>query len=229
MMILRRVIYIVALLIMVACAPKTMRPTEINDGPLALRLAKFGLEAGDPVFIRIFKEERLLELWMEKEGRYLHFANYPICNYSGELGPKFYEGDKQSPEGFYRVTKEALNPYSSFHKSFNLGFPNQYDRSHKRTGSYLMVHGECVSVGCYAMRNDQIDEIYHLVEAALNSGHSPVEVHAFPFRMSRFRMERAQESPHYDFWQQLERGYTLFDKHHRLPKIEVKEGRYHAQ
>ena len=162
---------------------------------LEARLERGGFAAGDAVFIRIFKEEAILELWLERSGRYERFETYPICRWSGELGPKLKEGDGQSPEGFYEVRLESLNPNSRYHLSFNLGFPNAFDRAHARTGSYLMVHGGCSSVGCYAMTNPGIDEIYRLTEAALQAGQDAVAVHIFPFRMTEERMARPGRAP----------------------------------
>ncbi|MBE1291578.1 MAG: 2-dehydro-3-deoxyphosphooctonate aldolase [Rhodobacteraceae bacterium] len=177
---------------------------------------------GTPVYIRIFKEERELELWVQTPNdTYALFKTYPICNHSGALGPKLKEGDRQSPEGFYTVAKSALNPNSSYHLSFNLGFPNQFDRSHNRTGSFLMVHGDCVSVGCYAMTDPAIEEIYVAVEAALNGGQSSVPVHAFPFRPTPERMAAASDHQWHDFWQQLAPAYHAFAATGRPPLIAV--------
>ena len=148
------------------------------------RLKAQGLAPGAPVFLRIFKLESELEIWMEKDGRYQLFATYPICLWSGRLGPKLREGDRQAPEGFYAVTKEELNPNSRWHRSFSLGFPNEFDRSLGRTGSFIMVHGGCQSVGCFAMTNDVVDEIWRLVTAALDSGQPAFNVQVFPFRMT---------------------------------------------
>jgi len=134
------------------------------------RLTGKGVTRGNPVFIRILKAERELELWMAKAEHFTLIKTYPICAFSGTLGPKLKEGDRQSPEGFYTVGRGALNPNSAYHLSFNLGFPNAYDRAHQRTGSYLMVHGDCVSIGCYAMTNAALEEIYGLVQAALGNG-----------------------------------------------------------
>ena len=151
------------------------------------------LKIGAKVFIRIFKEEKILEFWMQEEGKktFKLFKVYPICHYSGGLGPKLKEGDLQAPEGFYSVTKDNLNPNSRFHLSFNLGFPNALERSLGRTGSFLMVHGGCVSTGCYAMTNELIEEIYYLVEASLNSNNQSFSVHSFPFKMSNHRIDKA--------------------------------------
>ncbi|MEM8617038.1 MAG: L,D-transpeptidase family protein, partial [Pseudomonadota bacterium] len=144
------------------------------------------LEPGTETFIRIFKQENELELWLKapNENQYELSKTFPICAWSGALGPKLREGDGQSPEGFYRVGLGSLNPNSSFHLSFNLGFPNAYDRAHGRTGSYLMVHGACASIGCYAMTDAGIEEIYAAVETTLRSGQTAVSVHVFPFRLT---------------------------------------------
>ena len=139
-----------------------------QKGPeLAKSLGKIGAKLGDPVFIRIFKEEKELEVWVKPGQKFKLFRTYPICKFSGELGPKLREGDGQSPEGFYRVEARQMHPTSRYHLAFNIGFPNEYDRFHKRTGSFLMVHGNCVSVGCYAMTDDTIKEIYTLTDQAL--------------------------------------------------------------
>ena len=131
---------------------------------LRVELADAGLEMGDEAYVRIFKREHLLELWMKSdEGRFELFRSYAICKYSGQLGPKLAEGDRQAPEGFYRVARKQLNPHSRHHLAFNIGFPNALDQELGRTGSFLMVHGGCSSVGCYAMTDAQIDEIYAVI------------------------------------------------------------------
>ena len=196
------------------------------DAPLKSRLKAVGAKKGDAVFIRIFKQEAMLEVWIEKEGRYVHLKDYPICAYSGHLGPKLKEGDKQAPEGFYRVYSKQLNPKSRFHLAFNLGYPNAYDRAHHRTGSYLMVHGNCVSVGCYAMTDAKIEEIYALVAAALKHGQPYVPVHIFPFHMDDEAMDAHSESRWYDFWMALKEGYDYFEAEEVPPLVEVKNGEY---
>ena len=217
-------------LLLAACAPHNGRlsPSYISGGPLTERLQKYDLQKGDEVLIRIFKEEAMLELWMKPKGKdqYIHFSNYPICNFSGTLGPKIYEGDLQSPEGFYRVNKQAMNPYSRFYKSFNLGYPNTFDRSLGRTGSYLMVHGKCDSVGCYAMTDAQIEEIYGLVDLALKNGQAYVEVQAYPFKIVPARLAREKQSRHYEFWRNLQEGYDQFEKSQKPLDYSVHRGRY---
>lgn len=189
-------------------------------------IAELGGQIGDPVFMRIFKKEAVLEMWMRHAGKYHLIQTYPICAYSGDLGPKLKEGDGQSPEGFYYVTKSRLNPNSRFHLSFNLGYPNKYDRTHGRTGSYLMVHGDCVSIGCYAMTDAKIEEIYELVEQALTQGQKYVRVHIFPFRMTEHMMQRYRENHWYVFWKNLKEGYDLFEKSKMPPNVKVRAKRY---
>lgn len=193
------------------------------------RLAQHGLKTGNPVFMRIFKREFELELWMMRDGRFYRFATYPICKWSGELGPKIKQGDRQAPEGFYSVDAKALNPNSAWHRSFNLGFPNAYDRSLARTGSFLMVHGGCGSIGCYAMTNPVIDEIWTLVTAALNGGQQRFQVQVFPFRMTENNLERYAGQRSIAFWSDLKPGYELFEANHVPPKVSVCGKRYAFQ
>ncbi len=159
---------------------------------LDARLEAAGIAPGMPVYLRVFKLESELELWVEKDGRFELFATYPMCMWSGRLGPKLREGDRQAPEGFYTVSKDALNPNSRMHLSFNLGFPNVYDRGKGRTGSFLMVHGGCASIGCYAVTDAVVDEIWAFVTAALDQGQARIPVHAFPFRMTERNLRLRQ-------------------------------------
>jgi murein L,D-transpeptidase YafK len=199
--------------------------------PLAQRLTEKGLRRGQSVFIRIMKESSELELWMARgEGArgkdWVLLHTWPICRWSGELGPKLKEGDGQSPEGFYMVTRRALNPNSSYHLSFNLGFPNAYDRSHGRTGSFLMVHGDCLSIGCYAMTDAGIEDIYGLVEAALRNGQPAVPVHVFPFRMTEANMTRHSGHRWAGYWSNLKEGWDLFETEREPPTASVCSSRY---
>ena len=181
---------------------------------------------GDRVFLRIFKEESLLEVWIGTEAKFEHLKDYTICAYSGDLGPKLKEGDRQAPEGFYKVKKYQLNPDSKFHLSFNLGYPNQYDRAHNRTGSFLMVHGNCVSDGCYAMTDARIEEIYALVEGALQKGQKYVQVHAYPFHMTDENMALYSDNEWYDFWTNLKEGYDYFEAESLPPHVKVENKQY---
>jgi len=199
---------------------------ERGAARLKLRLARTNLEEGAATFIRIFKQEAELEVWLANGSTYRKLHTYPICHYSGFLGPKLKEGDKQSPEGFYAVSAKQLNPNSSYYLSFNLGFPNAYDKAHDRTGSYLMVHGNCVSIGCYAMTDDGISEIYRIIETALTGGQKSVPVHIFPFRMNDENIAKQPEGLWSDFWANLTIGYDLFEEHSIPPVVGVSGKRY---
>lgn len=185
-----------------------------------------GVRLGDPVLIRIFKVPSLLEVWVKKEQKYILFKRYNICNFSGRLGPKTKNGDKQSPEGFYSVPARALNPNSSYYLSFNLGYPNDYDRFHGYTGEFLMVHGECASVGCYAMSNTRISEIYTIMHAAFSHGQQDIQVQAYPFALTNNNMRKAKNHPSYLFWLNLKQGYEIFEKTHQPLSVSVVDGTY---
>ena len=191
-------------------------------------LAAAGLKFGDPVFIRIFKEEQLLELFVKNRatGKFDLFRSYAVAAASGTRGPKLREGDWQVPEGFYFVPPDAMNPNSQFHLSFNIGYPNAYDQAHDRTGSAIMVHGNCVSVGCLAMTDEKIEEIYTLCDAAHHGGQGFFRVHVFPFRMTDARMSAAAGDPWLEFWENLKEGYDLFEKNHVPPEVSVLDGVY---
>lgn len=195
-------------------------------------LAAKGLKLGQPVYVRIFKESHEMELWLESasEGWKL-FRTHPIAAFSGTLGPKTKEGDFQAPEGFYDVVKKRLNPASSYHLSFNIGYPNEHDRHHQRTGSHIMVHGNEVSVGCFAMTDPLIEEIYLIVEAALKSDTATVPVHSFPFRMTVERMQKAEaeNSPHLPFWRSLQPAHDHFGSTRKVPHMTLRAGRYETQ
>lgn len=184
------------------------------------------LELGAPIFIRIFKESRELELWVEKGETFVLFKTYRIACFSGSLGPKLREGDRQAPEGFYFVSPSRMNPYSRFHLAFNIGYPNRYDRAHHRTGGDIMVHGNTVSIGCFAMTDRIIEEIYTIAEYAFKSGQPFFRVHIFPFRMTEENMQRHLASPHIEFWKNLQAGYEFFEKLRRPPNVNVKHRRY---
>ncbi len=193
---------------------------------LIFQLKRAGLEYGSPIYIRIFKKSSELELWVKNGEKYELFKIYEICRFSGKLGPKTKVGDNQAPEGFYFVKPANLNPWSSFHLSFNLGYPNSYERYHGYTGSALMVHGKCVSVGCYAMTNRYINEIYAMAHGAFESGQPFFRVHAFPFRMENDTLEKYKSHKWYAFWQNLKEGYDLFSKSQIPPNVNVENGRY---
>lgn len=181
---------------------------------------------GSPVYIQIFKEERTLELWVKSGEKYQLMNSYNICNYSGGLGPKRRTGDFKSPEGFYSVNRSQLKPDSRFYKAINIGFPNEFDRQNGYHGKYLMIHGACVSVGCYAMTDNNIDEIFQFVTAALVFGQPRVEVSIYPFRMNDANMARHKNSYYTSFWQQLKPGYDYFIQNKQPPMVSVQNNQY---
>jgi murein L,D-transpeptidase YafK len=219
----------VALCSLAACSGgPTIPPAEqpLSKESLML-LGKKGIEPGSPMFVRIFKEESELEVWKQRDdGRFYHFKTYPICNWSGDLGPKQQQGDKQSPEGFYTVSAHQMNPSSQFYLAFNLGYPNAFDRAHGRTGDFLMVHGKCKSAGCYAMTDALIEEIYALARESFKGGQQSFEVHAFPFRMTTANMERHKKHKWAPFWATLKQGYDHFEQHRLPPAVAVCERKY---
>lgn len=195
---------------------------------LSAELSASGMRFGNAVFIRIMKEEGLLELFVREHQKktFKLFRAYPVAAMSGHLGPKEREGDFQAPEGFYYVPPRQMNPHSRFHLSFNLGYPNLYDRVHGRTGSHLMVHGSRVSAGCFAMTDAKIEEIYTLCHAALSKGQSYFRIHCFPFRMTVLRLARERSSKWHSFWSNLQEGYDFFERNRTPPNVEVANGKY---
>jgi murein L,D-transpeptidase YafK len=190
------------------------------------RLADNGVMAGSPLYVRVFKKEEEMELWLHSPYGYVPFKTYKICSWSGGLGPKLKTGDKQAPEGFYMVSASQMNPNSKYHLSFNLGYPNASDRAHRRTGAHLMVHGGCSSAGCYAITDEQVQEIFSLARDSFKHGENQFPVHAFPFRMTKANMKAHKAHKWYDFWVNLKQGYDHFEKHRRPPVVGVKNKRY---
>src|ERR687898_3365865 len=138
------------------------------------------MSAESAILVRIFKQESELEVWkQDRSGKFALLKTYPICRWSGELGPKVRQGDRQAPEGFYTVTPGQMNPKSQYYLSFNVGYPNAFDRAHDRNGSALMVHGDCLSAGCYAMTDEQMAEIFALAREAFAGGQPSFQVQAF--------------------------------------------------
>ncbi|SHL31119.1 hypothetical protein SAMN02745216_04991 [Desulfatibacillum alkenivorans DSM 16219] len=194
---------------------------------LKKEFAQAGLTWGSPVFMRIFKKEKRLEVWVLNEKQFHLFKSYKVCTYGLRgLGPKLEEGDWRAPEGFYFVPPGMMNPSSRYHLAFNIGYPNKYDRVHGRTGGLIMVHGSCVSIGCYAMRDKRIEEIYTIADAALRNGQPFFRVHIFPFEMTEKNMKKYQDDDWFEFWQNLKQGYDLFEKSKIPPDADVKNGKY---
>ena len=209
---------------LVSCAKIEDVPPHLLPLPrdTMMLLGKKGMDAQTPIYIRIFKDESELEIWKQREdGRYYHLKTYPICNWSGDLGPKVRQGDRQAPEGFYTVTREQMNPDSKYHLALNLGYPNSFDRSQGRTGEFLMIHGKCKSAGCYAMTDALIEDIYAVARESFLGGHDTIPVHAFPFRMTDENMVRFAKHEAHPFWRTLKEGYDYFELARQLPTVAV--------
>jgi murein L,D-transpeptidase YafK len=190
-------------------------------------LKMMGSSPGEAMMIRIFKQEQTLEVWKRTSaGKFKLFKSYEICAFSGDLGPKMKEGDRQSPEGFYTITPGLMNPKSGYYLAFNTGFPNKFDRSNGRTGSQLMVHGDCSSRGCYAMTDNGIAEIYALARESFKGGNSSFQLQIFPFKMTSANLAKQSTSPHLAFWKDIKEGYDLFEIDKQPPAWDVCERQY---
>lgn len=199
--------------------------------PLSSRIVaemkKKNMPRNSPIMMRIFKEEGILEVWKAKaNNRFDVIASYQICAWSGKLGPKKKEGDRQAPEGFYSLTPAHLNPNSKYYLAINTGFPNRYDQAQGWTGSNLMIHGACSSSGCYSMTDEQVLEIYAFARDAFKGGQTSVQLQAFPFRMTAENMARHRNSEHSDFWEMLKVGYDNFEVTKRPPTVNICEKKY---
>jgi len=207
-------------------ADSTRHLQPLSERMLAELKAK-KMEKESPILVRIFKEEAELEVWKQNDsGRFALLRTYPICRWSGELGPKIKTGDRQAPEGIYTITPGLMNPNSSYYLAINTGFPNAYDRANGRTGAFLMIHGDCSSAGCYAMTDEQIAEIYALGREAFFGGQASFQLQAYPFRMTPLNMARHRNSPHLAFWKMIKEGYDYFEVTHLEPRVGVCEKRY---
>lgn len=222
---------LLATAIVVAGCQDTLDSVGKADRPLPTEIINTmkakGMTRSSPILVRIFKEEGVLEVWKQKDtGRFDIVKTYEICKWSGKLGPKFTEGDRQAPEGFYTVSPGQMNPQSLYYLSFNIGYPNAYDRANGRTGQHLMVHGACSSAGCYSMTDEQVAEIYAFGRDSFRGGQRDFQVQAFPFRMTAQNMARYRDDPNYEFWKMLKEGYDYFEITKFPPKVDVCEKRY---
>ena len=205
----------------------TLRSLQPLSPQMITEIERRNMSKESPILVRIFKEESELEVWKEDQsGRMALLKTYPICRWSGDLGPKIKQGDRQAPEGFYTITPSLMNPNSSYYLSINIGFPNAFDRANNRTGAFLMIHGDCSSAGCYAMTDEQIAEIYALARESFFGGQSSFQIQALPFRMTAQNMARHRNSPHMPFWKMLKTGYDHFEVTRQEPKIDVCDRRY---
>jgi murein L,D-transpeptidase YafK len=214
-----------------ACNPSDIPTNGRAMAPLSERtialISEKNMDKQSPILVRVFKEEAELEVWKQtRDGQYDLLKTYPICKWSGDLGPKKKEGDRQAPEGFYAITPGLMNPNSNYYLAFNTGFPNAYDRAHNYTGSELMVHGDCSSRGCYAMTDEQIQEIYALARESFFGGQKSFQFDAFPFRMTALNMAKHRNNPNFAFWKMLKEGYDNFEATKQPPQVAVCEQRY---
>jgi murein L,D-transpeptidase YafK len=208
-------------------APKTTVRTGTVRTATLKQMETLNMDRAAPILVRIYKEESTLEVWkQDRSGNFALLNSYPICKFSGNLGPKLMQGDHQAPEGFYDITPDQMNPNSSEYLAFNTGFPNAYDRSLGRTGSFLMVHGGCRSVGCYAMTDYAMEEIYGLVDDAFKGGQQKVQLQAFPFRMTAQNLASHAGDPNIPFWEMLKAGSDAFLATERPPRVAVCDRRY---
>lgn len=227
--------FVVSAIVFVFCSntyavPTSERSLKVSNRTLPTlerQLKERGLNLGSPIYIRSFKEEKEMEVWVKRGNQFVKFKTYPICSYgSGRLGPKFQEGDGQAPEGFYEVSPNQMNPWSSFHLAFNVGYPNEFDRYHNRTGTAIMVHGKCVSIGCFAVTDELVEEVYLLAEQALKAGQKSFRFDSFPFRMTETNLWRHANNQYLDFWKNLKVGYDLFNMFRVPPEVDVINGAY---
>lgn len=204
---------------------KHLRP--LKPEILALMETK-GMRKEDPILVRAFKDEKTLEVWKrDRSGRYALLKSYPLCTVGGGPGPKFREGDKQSPEGFYTVAPWRMNPNSQYHLSYDVGYPNAFDKAWGRTGAAIMVHGGCTaSAGCFIATDEQVEEIYGLAREAFSGGQKAFQVQAYPFRMTAENLAKHRKSPHFAFWKNIKQGYDHFEVTKLEPRVEVCDKRY---
>lgn len=222
---------VAAAIALAGCDPSDIPTNGRAQAPLSEKtlaeIASKNMDKDSPILVRLFKEESEMEVWKKnRDGEYALLKTYPICRWSGDLGPKKKEGDRQAPEGFYAITPGQMNPASNYYLAFNTGFPNAYDRSWGYTGSELMVHGDCSSRGCYAMTDEQIQEIYALGRESFFGGQRAFQMQAFPFRMTALNMAKHRNNPNFAFWKMIKEGYDHFEATHQEPKVAVCEKRY---
>jgi murein L,D-transpeptidase YafK len=222
---------VAAAIALAGCNPSDVPTSGRSQAPLSEKMlsliAEKQMDKESPILARIFKEEAELEVWKkDRDGNFTLLKTYPICRWSGDLGPKKKEGDRQAPEGFYTITPGQMNPASNYYLAFNTGFPNSYDRAMGYTGSELMVHGDCSSRGCYAMTDEQIQEIYALARESFFGGQKAFQLQAYPFRMTALNMAKHRNNPNFAFWKMLKEGHDHFDATHQEPKVAVCERHY---
>jgi murein L,D-transpeptidase YafK len=221
-----------AMLVLVACQESSINdfaPKADRELPpkIIQKIKAKGMAKNAPVMFRLIKDEHVVEVWKQKStGRYEMVQNYNICAWSGTLGPKFKEGDRQAPEGYYPIRPTQLNPASKYFLALNTGYPNQYDRAHGRTGADLMIHGACSSSGCYSMTDDSVQQIFAFARDAFEGGQTEIMLEAIPFRMTAEKMALYSKHKDFAFWQMLKEGYDYFELTKTPPKVDFCEKKY---
>ena len=186
------------------------------------QMSKIDTTSSAPVLVRTYKKEAELEIWkMKSDGRYALLKTYPICRWSGQLGPKKVEGDMQVPEGFYTIEPGQMNPNSHYYLAFNVGYPNAYDRAYGRTGGAVMVHGVCSSAGCFSMTDEQVADIYAIARDAFRGGQRQIQLQSYPFRMTAENMAKYRLDPNIAFWKELKNGSDHFEVAKTEPPVVV--------
>ncbi len=210
--------------------PRSRAIVEAAGARLEPELRKQGLKCGDPVVLRLFKEEKELEIWMKPSSSPLYtlFKVHRVAASAGRPGPKLREGDGQAPEGFYEVSAEGLRPGTRHHLGLDFGYPNALDRRLGRTGDEMMIHAGATAAGAYALSPQGMEEVYALADAALRAGEKTVGVHLFPFRLTDKRMDQVVEARGRwtEGWVNLKEGYDFFENVRRPPSLEIEGGRY---
>src|SRR5919112_1024551 len=228
-MVLRSLVLAGVVLALAACQDDTRSTRHLAPIPPATMalMASKGLSKNDPILVRAYKKEAEMEVWKRgSDGQYALLKSFPICRWSGQLGPKVREGDRQAPEGFYTVTPGLMNPNSSYFLSFDTGFPNAFDRANGRSGAALMVHGSCSSRGCFAMTDEAIAEIYALARESFSGGQRSFQFQSYPFRMTPQNLAQHRYDPNMPFWQNLKEGSDHFEVLRQEPKVAVCGRRY---
>src|SRR5215207_4564686 len=204
----------------------TRHLSPIPPQTLALMAAK-DMSANDPILMRAYKKESVLEVWKRRaDGKYAQLKAFPICRWSGQLGPKIEQGDRQAPEGFYTVTPGQMNPNSANYLAFDTGYPNAYDSAHGRTGAHLMVHGGCSSSGCFAITDEAIADVYAIAREAFGGGQNGFQFQSYPFRMTPENLAKHREDPNISFWRNLKEGSDIFEVTREEPRVAVTNQRY---
>jgi murein L,D-transpeptidase YafK len=193
---------------------------------LQKNLHAMGLGDDQPIYLRIIKETNTLQVWVFSGKEFKLFKSYDICFFSGGLGTKMRDGDSKSPEGYYTIKPSQLNPMSTYHLSINVGYPNVLEKQLKYTGDAIMIHGDCVSIGCFAMTDPVIEEVYTLVYEAFLHGQKSIELNILPFKMDDAHMKTYASSPNIAFWRNLKTGYDIFQRTHMPPIVSVNNKSY---